>query len=177
MSLDAEVTTGPAPASADLAAVAAALQRIDARTQELAAAHETLRPLLALAPQIPALLAIAMDSFDESMRAAQRRGIDVERGIFNGAEAALRLGTAMDARTVDELDTLLKSGVLAADTLKVIGKFGRALSDTAAAPPVALGVIGLLRALRRPAVRRAFGFLMTFAEQFGRGLPEPGVQR
>ena len=38
-----------------------------------------------------------MDSFDEAMRTAIDKGIDVERGVLNGAEAALRFGATMDA--------------------------------------------------------------------------------
>ena len=96
---------------------------------------EGLRPLIALAEQAPAFVAVLMDSFDEAMRMANDKGIDVERGLLNGAEAALRFGATMDAERVRDLDALLKSGVLAPSTLRVIGELGRALTDTAAAPP------------------------------------------
>jgi uncharacterized protein YjgD (DUF1641 family) len=118
-----------------------------------------------------------MDSFDEAMRTANDRGIDVERGLLNGAEAALRFGATMDEEKVRELDALLKSGVLAPGTLRIIGELGRALTETAAAPAVTSGVLGLLKALRRPDVQRALGFIVTFAERFGRRLGDlPAVQ-
>jgi uncharacterized protein YjgD (DUF1641 family) len=116
-----------------------------------------------------------MDSFDEAMRTAYGNGIDVERGLLNGAEAALRFGATMDAERVRELDALLKSGVLAPGTLRVVGELGRALTETAAAPPATPGVRGLLKALGQPDVQRALGFLVTFAERFGRRLRERPV--
>jgi Protein of unknown function (DUF1641) len=118
-----------------------------------------------------------MDSFDDAMRTANNKGIDVERGVLNGAEAALRFGATMDAEKVRELEALLKSGVLAPGTLRIIGELGRALTETAAAPPATSGLLGLLRALGQPDVQRALGFLVTFAERFGRRLGDfPAVQ-
>jgi uncharacterized protein YjgD (DUF1641 family) len=122
-------------------------------------------------------VAVLMDSFDEAMRAANDAGVDVERGLLNGAEAALRLGASMDAEKVRQLDALLKSGVFAPGTLRIVGELGRALTETAAAPPSTTGAIALLKALGQPDVQRALGFLVTFAERFGRRLRElPAVQ-
>ena len=151
---------------------AATLQTIEERTRAIAEVAEGLRPLIALARQAPAFIAVVMDSFDEAMRTAYGEGIDVERGLLNGAEAALRFGATMDAERVRELDALLKSGVLAPGTLRVVGELGRALTDTAAAPPATPGVLGLLKALGQPDVQRALGFLVTFAKRFGRRLRE-----
>ena len=154
---------------------AATLQTIEERTRAIVDVAEALRPLIALAEQAPALIAVVMDSFDEAMRTAYGKGIDVERGLLNGAEAAMRFGATMDAERVRELDALLKSGVLAPSTLRVVGELGRALTETAAAPPAAPGVLGLLKALGQPDVQRALGFLVTFAERFGRRLRERPV--
>jgi Protein of unknown function (DUF1641) len=151
---------------------AATLQTIEERTRAIVEVVEGLRPLTALAREAPAALAVLMDSFDDVMRTASNRGIDVERGVLNGAEAALRFGATMDAEKVRELDALLKSGVLAPGTLRVIGELGRALTETAAAPPAPSGLLGLLKALKQPDVQRALGFLVTFAERFGRRLRE-----
>ena len=150
----------------------ATLQTVERRTRAIAEVVESLRPLMAFAQQAPAFLAVLMDSFDEAMRAANDNGIDVERGLLNGAEAALRFGATMDAEKVRELDALLKSGVLAPGTLRIIGELGHALTETAAAPPSTAGALGLLKALGQPDVQRALGFLVTFAERFGRRLRE-----
>lgn len=151
-------------------AAGAAVQTAEQRARAIAEVAEGLRPLIAFAQQAPALVAVLMDSFDEAMRTASERGIDVERGVLNGAEAALRFGATMDAERVRELDALLKSGVLAPGTLRIIGELGRALTETAAAPPTTAGVLAMVKALGQPDVQRALGFLVTFAERFGRRL-------
>jgi hypothetical protein len=150
----------------------ATLQTIEERTRAIAGVAEALRPLIALAQQAPAFIAVVMDSFDEAMQTAYGKGLDVERGLLNGAEAALRFGATMDAERVRELDAVLKSGVLGPSTLRVVGELGRALTETAAAPAATPGVLGLLKALGQPDVQRALGFLVTFAERFGRRLRE-----
>jgi hypothetical protein len=156
----------------------AALLTIEQRTRAIAEVADGLRPLIAVAQQAPAFLAVLMDSVDEAMRIANDKGVDVERGLLNGAEAALRFGATMDADKVRELDALLRSGVLAPSTLRVVGELGHALTETAAAPPTTTGVLGLLRALGQPDVQRALGFLVSFAERFGRRLRDmPAVQR
>ena len=150
----------------------ATLQTVEQRTRAIVEVTESLRPLMALAQQAPAFVAVLMDSFDEAMRTANDNGVDVERGLLNGTAAALRFGATMDADKVRELDALLKSGVLAPGTLRMIGELGRALTETAAAPPSTTGALGLLKALGQPDVQRALGFLVTFAERFGQRLRE-----
>jgi hypothetical protein len=163
---------GALDATVRSASAAAMLETIEERTRPLVELIDALRPLIAVAPQAAAIGAVVMDSFDEAMRLAHDKGIDVERGVLNGAEAALRFGATMDTEKVRELDALLKSGVLAPGTLRVVGELGRALTETAASPPVMPGIVGLLRALGQPDVQRALGFLVTFAGRFGRRLRE-----
>lgn len=172
MTPEASVMPVTAQQAIDNTSVAARLETIEERTRAVSEVTDGLRPLIALAEQAPAFFAVLMDSFDETMRHATGKGIDVERGLLNGAEAALRFGATVDADSVRELDALLKSGVLAPNTLRVIAELGRALTDTAAAPPATPGILGLLKALGQPDVQRALGFLVTFAERFGRRLRE-----
>ena len=164
--------TAPLTQAVEHMSTDATWQTVEQRTRAIAEVTESLRPFMTLAQQAPAFVAILMDSFDEAMRTANDKGIDVERGLLNGAEAVLRFGATMDAEKVRELDALLKSGVLAPGTLRIIGELARALTDTAAAPPASAGVLGLLKALGQPDVQRALGFLVTFAERFGRRLRE-----
>ena len=171
MTPEATAAIASPPAGQD-ASGGATLRTIEQRTRAIAEVAEGLRPLIALAQQSPAFVAVVMDSFDEAMRVAHETGIDVERGLLNGAEAALRFGAMMDAEKVRELNALLNSGVLAPGTLRIVGEVGRALTETAAAPPVTAGPLGLLKALGHPDVQRALGFLVTFAERFGRHLRE-----
>jgi hypothetical protein len=147
--------------------VAATLQVLDERTRAMAEILEPLRPLLALADQAPALAAMLGDTMDDVVRAAMNNGIDVERGLVNGVGAALRFGAAMDAGKVRELESLLQSGVLDPAAVTVVGEIGQALTDAAARPSSEIGVVGLLKAMRDPDVRRALGLLVTFAKLLG----------
>jgi hypothetical protein len=177
MTPEATAVTPIAMSTTESERAAATLRTIDERTRAIADLADQLRPLLALAQQAPAFVAVLIDSFDEAMRTANHKGIDVERGVVNGAEAALRFGATMDAEKVRELDALLRSGVLASGTLRIIGELGHALTETAAAPRATSGLLGLLKALGQPDVQRALGFLVTFAARFGRRLRElPAVQ-
>lgn len=171
-----EITLGE-PASLEPASAGATLQIVEERTREIAEVVKALRPLIGLAQQAPPLVAIVMDSFDDAMRTARSNGIDIERGLLNGAEAALRFGATMDAEKVRDLDALLQSGVLAPGPLRIIGELGRALTETAAAPPAPAGALTLLKALGHPDVQRALGFLVTFAERFGRRLHDMPIVR
>lgn len=153
--------------------VAASLQALNDRMQSMTDVIDALRPLVVLAQQAPAMVAMAGDSFDEVMKTALDSGIDVERGLLNGAGAALRFGATMDPDKVRALEALLQSGVLDPAALRTIGELGRALVETASAPPTAVGPMGLLKALGQPDVQRALGFLITFAERFGQRLREP----
>lgn len=167
--LAADHATGP---PAEEPTVAASLQAMRDRIESMAAVIDSLRPLVALAPQVPAIAAMVGDSFDEVMRAALDNGIDVERALLNGAGAALRFGAIMDTEKVRELEALLRSGVLDPAALGTIGELGRALIDTAGASAPAIGPVGLLKALGDPNVQRTLGFLVRFAERFGNRLKE-----
>jgi len=177
MTPEATAIATPSIHTEDKVPADATVQMLEQRTRAIAEVAEGLRPLMALAQQAPAFVAILMDSFDEAMRTANDKGIDVERGLVNGAEAALRFGATMDAERVRELDALLKSGVFAPGTLRIIAVLGRALTETAAAPPATAGLVAVLKALGQPDVQRALGFLVTFAERFGRRLREPAPEQ
>jgi hypothetical protein len=155
------------------ASLARSLEDIEERLRAMHDVIQALEPLVALAQQAPALAAVVGDSFDDVMRMAMDNGIDVERGLLNGAGAALRFGATMDAAKVRDLEALLQSGMLDPGVVRIIGELGRALAETAAAAPRPLGAAGLLLALGKPDVRRALGFLVAVAERFGRTLSAP----
>jgi len=157
---------------ADGSTIASSLQALNDRMTAMAEVIDTLRPLIALAAQAPALAAMVGDSFDDVMKQTIDSGVDVERGVLNGAAAALRFGAVMDEDTVGDLETLLQSGLLDPAVLRVIGELGRSLAETAAAPPPAVGPLRLVKALADPDLQRALGFLVTLAERFGRRLHE-----
>ncbi len=82
----------------------------------------------------------------------------------------LKAGTQLaDVTQMDEFQALLQSGVLAPETLKVVGQAGDALVESkSGAEPI--GPIGLLRAIQDPDVQRSLGFLIAFSKAFGKKL-------
>ena len=150
----------------------AAFEALFARVESIGRTVDALKPLVALAEQAPALVAGLGDSADEIARRAMEAGIDLEKGVIQGAGAALRFGATMDAEKVRSIEALLRSGVLDPRALLVMGALGRALAATAETEPPRMGVGGLLQALRRPDIQRALGFLVTVGERFGRDLRE-----
>jgi hypothetical protein len=158
-------------------ATAASLEALLERVESIGRTVDALKPLLAFAEQAPALAAMIGDSADELVRTAADAGIDIERGVIQGAGAALRFGATMDAEKVKSIEALLQSGVLDTNALRIVGGMAHALAASAAIEPPRVGPLALLNALRRPDVQRALGFLITFAERFGHGLLEPRAAR
>ncbi|MDJ0753888.1 MAG: DUF1641 domain-containing protein [Ardenticatenaceae bacterium] len=69
------------------------------------------------------------------------------------------------------LDRLLNSGILASQTINVVGHAGDALVesyDKTQAQENRAGALAVLRASRDPDVQKALGFLIEFGKQFGR---------
>jgi uncharacterized protein YjgD (DUF1641 family) len=120
--------------------------------------------------QLPGGLAMFVDSADEIADRLTANGVDIGKGIANGAEAALRFGAIMGPDEVASIAALLESGVLDAKAVQLVGRLGAALATTASAAPSPVGLIGAMRALRDPDVQRALGFLLAFAKQFGHSL-------
>jgi hypothetical protein len=151
------------PDTSSQQAIAASLEALNRRLDAIAEIVEPLRPVAELAGQARALAAMAGDTFDDVMRTAMKNGIDVERGLLNGAGAAIRFGATMDAEKV----RVLQSGVLHPAPLRKVGELARALSATAATSVQPAGALGLIKALGNSDVQRALGFLIAFAERFG----------
>jgi hypothetical protein len=131
-----------------------------------------------LSAQLPGGLAMLVDSADEIAGRLTANGVDIEKGLAHGAEAAVRFGTIMGPDQVSSLEAVLGSGILDPAAIDLVGRIGMALAETAAARPQPVGTFGVLRALRDPDVQRTLGFLLGFAKTFGRALekaPLPAV--
>lgn len=126
--------------------------------------------LLTLADQAPGFVAVGVDAAAEVMRELQARGVDVERGVLNGASAALRFGAHIGPAQVDAIEGVLTSGVLDPNVVQLIGTMGASLATAASSHPAPVGPMGALGALRNPDVQQALGLLLTFAAEFGRHL-------
>jgi hypothetical protein len=87
MTPDATAVAPTPTSTADLAPTAALLT-LEERTRASADVAEGLRPLIALARRAPALVAIAMESFDEAVRNAQDKGIEVAPAALLARHAA-----------------------------------------------------------------------------------------
>ncbi|MEL7236805.1 MAG: DUF1641 domain-containing protein, partial [Chloroflexota bacterium] len=70
----------------------------------------------------------------------------------------------------EEFQALLQSGVLAPETLKVVGQAGDALVESKNADIEPPGILDLFRALRDPDVIASLGFLLAFSKAFGKKL-------
>lgn len=128
---------------------------------------ETLEPLLEMAEQAPGLAAMMVDITDDAYRQAASNGVDIEAVFRKGAETATKLCAVVCSA---EFDAVMESGVLEPKTLSVIGNAGRALATSQQEPVKPTGPLGILSALRDPEVRKALGFVMTFAKRFGQAL-------
>jgi hypothetical protein len=146
-----------------IAVLSALLDRVDA-----------VERLLAAADAAPGFVAMAVDIADDAMRDAQASGLDVERGLAQGAGAAIRLGSMMGAEQVASIEAVMRSGLLDPRTVRVVGGIGRALTAASIEEPPRVGLLGLLRALRDPDVQRALGLLLGVAAGIGQELSAPG---
>ena len=129
-----------------------------------------------LSAQLPGGLAMFVDSADEIAGRLTANGVDIEKGLAHGAEAAVRFGTIMGPDQVASLEAVLGSGILDPAAVGLVGRLGMALAETAAAEPEPVGTFAALRALRDPDVQRALGFLLAFAKTFGRVIEPPKVR-
>jgi hypothetical protein len=125
------------------------------------------------AERAPGAVAMAVDIADEMMRDAQASGLDVEKGLAQGAGAAIRFGAMMGPEQVASLEAVLRSGLLDPGAVRVVGGVGRALASATADEPPRVGPLALLRALRDPDVQRSLGLLLRVAAALGRDIAAP----
>lgn len=130
-----------------------------------------------LAGELPNLLAVAIDVFDEWAIQLKEEGIELESSLRNGLHAALYLGGQIRREEMDRLGFLLKSDVLSEPSVETVGMAGSALSScrrgTCEQPaPKRMGLLGVLTAMRDPGVQRAVSFAVQFGKCFGNLLEE-----
>jgi len=126
----------------------------------------------ALLDELPNLLAIAMDVFDEWAKDMKSEGIDLEQSVRQGLHAALYLGGQIRKEELDRIGFLLKSDVMSENSVATVGMAGSALSSchrgTCEHPvPKRVGLWGLLGSIRDPNTQRALAFGLQFAKCFG----------
>lgn len=148
-----------------------ALQTLIERLPQLA-------QLAKLADEVPNLLAVFGDVFDEFQQRCESEGINLECSMVNGLHAALWLGCQIDKQDLSRLGELLKSDILSHESIVVIGNAANAL--TAAQKKSAsetqkqrIGMFGLMSVLRNPDVQKAVAFAAQFGQEFGRSMEAP----
>lgn len=124
-----------------------------------------LSTMLDLAQQAPGFIGMMADTLDAYMQQVKSRGLDVEKGLFQGLEAALRLASTLNPERIRLLERLL--GALDEGVLKSLVK----ALDTSS-PVSSVGMMGLMKQMNDPDVQRALGFITRFAKTFGQGLKE-----
>ncbi len=135
---------------------------------------DKLEPTLALLDQAPGAVALAADTFDDFAERVALTGVPLhERAqVLMGAAERLTSPAALEVLTVvterlTEVHSLLESGVLDPESVRVVSLAGKALVASRACQCGPVGPFGALRALSEPEVQRALGFAVAFARQFG----------
>jgi hypothetical protein len=113
---------------------------------------------------VPGLVAMAVDMFDEFVGRQIEAGRDVTSAVRHAIHGTVRLGQFVMS---DEFNTLMDSGMLDPNAVRLIGRVGRALSDISQESVRGAGVIRLVGASRTKDFRKSVGFGIRFAERFG----------
>ena len=112
---------------------------------------------LEMATEAPGFIAMVTDMFDEQMK-----GGDIDsrmRGLL-----------ALTEKVTDPGAAHALEKVLAPEALQTVGALGEALSEGARQEIDPVGLMGLMKKMRDPDVKRAMGFLLNVAKSLGQGL-------
>ncbi len=137
--------------------VGVAARRLTARLPEL----------VELVERAPQLAALVTDGIDAIAAQAMAEGVDVDQAIRSVLTAGIRLTEVLDS---PQFKALLSSGVLAPETLEVVGRAGRALAAQSGAECGRTGLFGALSASSDADIQRAVDFTLGVARRFGRNM-------
>ncbi|WDI40602.1 DUF1641 domain-containing protein [Bremerella sp. P1] len=130
-----------------------------------------------MSDELPNLVSVAMDVFDEWATELKQEGVALEESVRNGIHAALYLGGQIRREELDRLGYLLRSDVLSEHSVETVSLMGSALSSCRQGSceqpvPERLGLLGLLSASRDSNTQRALAFAVQFGKCFGNLLDE-----
>lgn len=155
--------------------VARRLGDVDERLQvalalvERVSQPQTLRLLqegLAMAEQVPGLVATGIDIADATFDRARKAGVDVARLVPALEALAFFWGRTLTSPSASSLLQTAEAGEASA----LLQAATAALQKTLHTTPAPVSLWGLVRAANDPAIQRALGMLLTFAHTFGEGL-------
>jgi len=127
---------------------------------------------LGLLEQVPGLVSMVGDSFDEFAREAAEQGVEIDRLV---PELGRALHAVLALLTDAQVRHLLDSDLLLPGAVEALGTAARALATTQHVQPEPRGLFATLSALRDPAVQRAMGFAIDVARRFGANLERPAL--
>lgn len=132
--------------------------------------------MLRVAQQLPNLLATLGDVVDDTQQRCAAEGMDIEKAIINGCQAAMWLGTKVDQAHLRRLGDLLGSEIMNVNALNVVDNAARSLNtaqqQSQPQQPPKLGLLGLLKAMRDPEIQRSLDFAIHFGKSFGQNLKQ-----
>ena len=136
-----------------------------------------LAQLAKLADEMPNLVAMLGDVMDDYQNRCAAKGIDVEKALVNGLEAALWLGSQVDHEHVRRIGDLLGSDILNPHAVSVVNNAAQSLTNAqeqvcGSSTPTRIGMLGLLAALRNPEIQRSLAFAVQFGKCFGQNLDD-----
>ncbi len=125
-----------------------------------------------MSDELPNLVAVATDVFDEWAAELKNDGVELEQSVRNGLHAALYLGGQIRREELDRLGYLLRSDVLSQHSVETVSLMGSALSSCRQGScdqpvPERMGLLGLVRASRDSNTQRALAFAVQFGKCFG----------
>ena len=139
-----------------------------------------LAEIVSAAGEIKNLVATVADVVDDYQQRYEADGIDIERAMTNGIQAALLLGNKIDPDHLARIGDLLDSDILNSNAVGVVDNAARSLThaqENVCESPQSgrIGLFGLLMAMRKPELQRSLAFAVQFGRCFGRNLEEGGA--
>lgn len=166
------------------------VERLEQLLGRLERLEQRLGPMLDQLDQAPGMLAMLGDMFDEYARRAASEGISLERSGLNLLGLTLQLGQELGPEQAANLlrlvrlaagnpqlvELLAKLSAAAVPTPSSSSLSGRALAPGSAAPvsaspapPAKIGLFGLLRAIKEPAIQQSLQWSLDVARRFQGG--------
>ena len=134
-----------------------------------------LAELAQVVERLPNLIATIGDVVDDYQQHCADEGIDVEKALTNGLQAALWLGTNVDNEHLRRIGGLLGSDILNPHAFNVVDNAAKSLNNAQenvceSSSSNRVGLFGLLAAIRNPEIQKSLAFAVQFGKCFGKNL-------
>lgn len=134
-----------------------------------------LAELAKFADEVPNIIATVGDVLDEFQQNCETQGIDMEKSLANGLQAAIWFGSNVEQEDLERLGELLKSDIFHHNSIAVISNAANSLSSAQqnaceTKTPDRVGLFGLMGLLRNPDIQKSVAFAAKFGESFGKNM-------